>query len=275
MKKRKKEWKRCGEKAIISALIILMFSLTAQAQLTSSLTIQDEKIYRKESTELNLTVENSISGSEINDIQVKINSEKLDLSEKVSIGQIDPGESFKKTLKIKTYRNTSVGIHKIQGRIKYDNVGTPLTPVELEVDKIPLKLETSFEKEETPRDGNNTLEMKITNQGETPITDIEIEPNFARLRYLETDESCKRQIDELRKEESFTLKCQFRSTEEASGEYSLPINMNFKDASGETHTFEEYIQVPVESGINIPGGKSLIIGIIIIIGIFALLKIVL
>ncbi|MFW5902430.1 MAG: hypothetical protein ACOCTT_00920, partial [archaeon] len=132
-----------------------------------------------------------------------------------------------------------------------------LNPVELTVKEVPIKIETSFEKERAEPEEDNELTIKVSNEGEEELRNVEIKPNFDELAFIHTEKNCSRTYTEMRSGDSSETKCKFYATEEASRETELEIEIKFQDQEDETHKFREYTEIKVDTTI-MPGAKTFI-----------------
>ncbi len=273
-KKRNKDPKTYGVKIGITILILLITVTTlGQGQITGKMNLTKKEIYRTESTTLKAKISNHIGGHTVDDIKLKLQNQELELEEEYSLGELSPGQSWTiEPLEIQTNKETPVGNHSIQANLQYEETAMKLVPMNLKIKENPLKLQISLEKGETPREGTNTLQIEAENIGNNTLNQVTIDPDFGKLAYLNIKGKCRKQIDSLNPKESFTGVCEFQATEESPSEYDLPIHSSFIDQEEEKHEFKDYKKIPVESGINLPGLKAIVIGVLIIATLILLVR---
>ncbi len=271
MKKKQMKWTKCGDKPrlskkiILTALVLTITFSIGQSNIIGEMNvIGEEEIYRGGETEIRIKIDN-LRSTTLENPRIEIESEPLQIDQKIETGDIRPGESFRREIKIETRRETQIGKHEVQGQMFYTGGTMKLEPVTIEVKETPLKLETTLEKESIAPGEENTLTLKLTNVKQQTLTDVEVEAKFQELTYINSKEECSRSYSEMPPGDSFETSCDFHASEDAGRKTELPIEASFHDEDGEKHHITQYKEIEVDTQI-LPGIKTfLIVGIAIII----------
>lgn len=235
------------------------------------MSVGKDTLYQTENTEVEVKVENLLSEQTYKGISLEVFNEALNINKNFSLSNLNPGEKWSSEINVKAMKDIDPGIYEVKANLFYDSIHTEVSPIDIEIKEVPLDIKMDLSKKEMDREENNSLSIEINNKGKEVLQDIEIASKFSKLFYLKAKEKCVRQIGELRPEESFTMNCEFKSTADASGEYTLNVKTSFKDSVGE-HTFDHYKGVKVKEGFGLPGTQTLLIGAVAVLVILILLK---
>ncbi len=257
--------------ALLSITLLLAASTPTLAQLTTHIELETETIYQTEGTTLTVEVSNLQSAETKRDLAIQIHNEELSINRKFSMASLSPGERWTGEVEIKTREATPPGTYEIKGEVKYNSKHLTMAPTYLTIQEKPIKLEANLKERTTPRGQNNSITIQINNTGTQALEKVTINPRFDQIFYIETIEECKRTIEKLHPGESFTAHCAFKATEEASGQYTLKIETIFTESERE-HRFNNYEEIRIKSELTLPQTETLVIGIIVLIIIFILMK---
>lgn len=243
---------------------MLMILPITQANIQGEVTLTEQEIYQKDSTTLNIRIEN-LRQSAIENTELTIKSKPLEIDEEIQIGSIERGRSWTKQMKINTWKETPTGSHEIKTQLFYDQESMQMPTINLNVRENPLKLETTLAKERIEPRENNTLTLKLINRGDQTLEEVNVNPKFDQLEYINTKEDCSRYYGEMNPDESFETTCTFQATEDAGESTELEIETSFTDIEQKTHRFTEHIEINVSKTILSRLETIIVIAIAIIV----------
>lgn len=243
------KWMRCGVKILLISLFIGIIGISmAQSTIIGEMSLSEEEIYQGEETTLEIKIEN-LRDQTLEDTHINIDSKEIEIEEQIKIGELRPGRKWSKNLKIRTSKNTPIGEHEIQGQLTWNLGSMKLSSRNLKIKEIPLKIETSFEKERVNPEEENSLTIKTTNKGEETLKNVEINPKFEKLAFIHTEEDCSRTYTDMNPRDSFETTCKFYASEQASRETELEIEVKFQDQDDKMNRFKEYTDIKVSTTI--------------------------
>jgi len=251
MREKPKTSKTCGDKRIYTRILIVVIATimilpAVQANIQGEVTLTEEEIYQKDSTNLEVRIEN-LRQSSIENTELTIKSPPLEIDEEIPIGSIERGESWTKQMKIKTWKETPTGSHEIKTQLFYNQESMQLRTVNLNVRENPLKLETTLQKGRIEPREDNKLILELTNKGEQILEEVNVNAKFDQLEYINTKEDCSRYYGEMKPGEKFETTCSFQATEDAGRTTELEIETSFRDLDQKTHRFTEYVEINVST----------------------------
>lgn len=227
--------------------LICMMGLVNAQTISGTLTIDDSKIYQRESAELTISITNN-GISRINDISIIIENSDLGLSKNISLDRLDGLGHYTNSFNIATNTETQTMTYEISTIIYYSQTSLRLQSVFLEVVKFPMQVTSILETDGLAPGDPAELKITIENVGNEELVNVLVSvvpptgfkvngsDNISLSIFTPTQKVSK----------DFVILTPYTG----SGDYHILIRTEFLDSDGVLHVSSIYQNLNIGVGTN-------------------------